>query len=303
MAWRRRGGVVCPKQRRLPVSRSIAFATFATRPEGEADDRLTLAPLERRGIAVTPVVWNDPQADWTRFDAVVVRSTWDYFHHLDDFLAWIDRVEALRVPLLNPPSILRPNTDKAYLKQLADAGVPIVPTAWPNGGKLADVLAEAGWSEAVVKPAVSGGAFETWRVAAETAEAEQARYAALQARGPVLVQPYLPEIETGGEASLVFFNGRFSHALVKRPRAGDFRVQPQYGGQQVGFLPDAALAAQASAVLAHLPEVPLYARVDGVVRDGTLLLMELELVEPHLYMGTSEGAAERFAEAIAERVG
>ncbi len=285
------------------MSRSIAFVTYAERPEGQPDDLLTLAPLAARGIAVTPAVWSDTAVEWTGFDAVVVRSPWDYFHHLDAFLAWLDRLEQAGTRLFNPPSILRPNTDKAYLRRLEAQGVPVVPTAWPSEqDRLADVLAARGWDEAVVKPAVSGGAFETWRTNRAGADEAQERFEKLRRRGAVLVQPYLPAIETGGEASLVYFNGQFSHALVKRPKAGDFRVQPQHGGQQTGFQPDAALVQQGAEVLAVLPETPLYARVDGVVQHGTLLLMELEVTEPHLYLGTSAGAAERFADALSERV-
>ncbi len=295
-------GVVCG-QTPKPVPRSIAFVTYAAAPEGTADDRLALAPLAARGIRAVPAVWDDAGVDWAAFDAIVVRSTWDYFHHLDRFRAWIAARDRAGVPLFNAAAIMLANVDKTYLRGLERAGVPVVPTAWPGAGsRLADVLAAQGWAEAVVKPAVSGGAFETWRVAAAEADAHQHRFAALLARGDVLVQPFLPQI-AGGEVSLVYFDGRFSHALVKTPRAGDFRVQPQHGGQQQAYRPSAALVAQGAALLAALPETPLYARVDGLVQNGALRLMELELVEPHLYLATNPGAEARFADAIARRLG
>lgn len=287
----------------MPVSRTIAFATYADEPGGTPDDHIALAPLAAHGIAVTPLAWNDPAADWSRFDAVVLRSTWDYYHHLDAFLAWCAAVEKQGIALINPLAIVEPNTDKRYLQQMESAGAPVIPTAWPEPSELlGDVMARHGWTDVVVKPAVSAGAFETFRVQRAGAGAAQERVDMLRARGPVLVQPYRAEIEDDGELSLVFFDGRYSHALVKHPKAGDFRVQPRHGGTARPYHADPELVVQASRVLAFLPETPLYARVDGLLLGGHFHLMELELVEPALYFATDSTAAERFAGALAARI-
>ncbi len=284
------------------MSRAIAFATYAARPEGEADDYAAADALRAQGIDVTFAVWNDDAVDWSGFDAVVVRSTWDYYHHLDAFLAWTARVDAC-TRLFNARAILESNVDKTYLRRLEKRGIPIVPTVWPRpGNALADVLDGRGWNEAVVKPAVSAGAFETFRVRSTDAGASQDRFAALLHRGAVLVQPFLPQIAAEGEWSLVFFDGAYSHAVVKRPKAGDFRVQARHGGREESRAAPPGLVAQAQAVLTAMPDAPLYARVDGVVEDGVFLLMEIELVEPALFL-THGHAAARFADALVARLG
>jgi glutathione synthase/RimK-type ligase-like ATP-grasp enzyme len=276
----------------------IVFATYEGRPEGQPDDRLAVDALRARGQDVACVPWSRPMPPEAR--AVVLRSTWDYFHRLPEFLAWLG---ALTLPLYNDADTARANVDKRYLRTLEAAGVPVVETAWPvPADRLADVLAARGWRDAVVKPAVSGGAFETFRVSAVEAPGQQARFAALLARGAVLVQPFLPEIVAEGELSLVYLNGRFSHAVVKRTRPDDFRVQEAHGGTHAPFVPAPALLAQTDALLrAAGADGLLYARVDGLVRHGRFELMELELTEPSLFLDARTAA--RFADAVLERVG
>lgn len=285
----------------------VAFATSAELRDLTPDDRLGRAALEELGVAVVPAVWSDPAVEWDAFDAVVVRSCWDYFENLDPFLAWVDALESAGVRLWNPPALLRWNLDKRYLRELAAHGVQVPETEWVEGDvapSLAALLAARGWDEAVVKPVVSAGGFETWRVGAADARALQARFAALVARGPVMVQRFLPGILAEGELSLVYFGGRFSHALVKRARPGEFRVQHVHGGTVAAVEAPAWLRARGERVIAAatecaaLGEPPLYARVDGVVDgDGRFLLMELECLEPDFFLRTDDGAAARFARA------
>lgn len=274
----------------------IVFATYEDRPEGEDDDRRAAAAIRARGHAVACVPWTRPLPDGTR--AVVLRSTWDYFHRLPDFLGWLD---ALSVPVFNDAATVHANVDKRYLRDLEARGVPVVETAWPTpGDRLADVLAAHAWREAVVKPAVSGGAFETFRVRAGDAKAAQARFEALLARGAVLVQPFLPEVVTAGELSLVYLGGSFSHAVVKRTRPGDFRVQGRFGGTHAPA-PDAPVAEADALLRLAGADALLYARVDGLVRAGRFTLMELELTEPSLFLDTPD-VRERFADAVIARV-
>jgi glutathione synthase/RimK-type ligase-like ATP-grasp enzyme len=281
--------------------RKVALATSAAVPDLSPDDRLLLPALAALGILAEPAVWDDPDTSWERYDAVVVRSCWDYHHKADRFDRWTRRLEAAGFPLWNPPAVLRWNARKTYLRELADAGVPVVPTRFvesPGGPDLDAVLDEAGWREVVVKPVVSASAHETWR-AERGCEADGERFRRLVGRMPVMVQPFLPEIEREGEWSFCFFGGEYSHAVLKRPRPGDFRVQADHGGVYRLADPAGALIEQAAAALGAAGSRTLYARVDGCVIRGELCLMELELLEPGLFLAVHPEAPGRFAAAIA----
>jgi len=269
------------------------------------DDHLLVAALADIDIASVPAVWSDPSIDWTSFDALIMRSPWDYFERAAEFRAWLDARIAERVLMCNSREILDWNFDKGYLQDLARAGVALVPTICIAANDKADIVALArarGWNEIVVKPTIGGGGYRIHRFRLE----EFDRYAAdiaktLEDRG-VLVQPFLPEIQSGGELSLLFFDGVFSHAVCKRPKAGDYRVQFQFGGSNENVQVSEELVAQARICIAHAPESPVYARVDGVVRDGRFLLMELEIFEPLMFLSRHPEAPARFARAIEKRL-
>ena len=300
---------------------SLALVTYAAAPNLTDDDRLLHRALSARGVRAEPVRW-DTDTDWARFDAVVVRSTWDYFVRMNEFTRWLDALEESRVEVWNPIRVIRWNADKRYLGEMQQAGISTIPTvhigaggAGPDAATLAKALEGNGWKDAVVKPAVSGGALDTWRTSAATADADEARFRDLCARAPggVLVQPFMEEITRDGEWSLIFIDGTYSHAAIKRARAGDFRVQREHGGTYEAARPSAALIESASRALAAgaaragvaLGDLA-YARVDGIVRviDGTdhLFLMELELIEPNLFFLQHPEAADRMADALIERV-
>jgi glutathione synthase/RimK-type ligase-like ATP-grasp enzyme len=276
----------------------IAFVTSEALHDLTPSDRLAAAALRARGAAVTPAVWTDPAVDWAGFDRVIIRSPWDYYHHRDRFLQWIDHLDAVGAPVSNPTAILRWNLDKTYLR---DLDVPLVETEWiVRGGPLdlPRILRERQWDRAVVKPTVSGGATDTWITTAESAAAHHARAAAILSRCGLMVQRFMPEIGTDGEWSLLFFRRRFSHAIIKRPTAGDFRVQVEHGGTTTPAVPSAALLAQAQRVVDAVAGELLYARVDGLDVGGELRLMELEVLEPDLFLAHAKGAPERFADAV-----
>ena len=279
----------------------IALATAAKLPTLNDDDRLLIAALAELGHAAAPAVWDAPDVCWEEFQGVVVRSCWDYHHRLEEFLAWVTRLERAGVPLWNLPAVLRWNSHKGYLRDLAARGVPIVPTRWLARGRrvgLAQLLRDEHWSDAVVKPAVSASATDTWRTSVATAGADQSRLEDLLRVGDVMVQPFIDEVCDPGEWSIMFFGGRFSHAVLKRPAEDDYRVQWEFGGTAVTMAPPSRLLADAQAVMAAVPGHPLYARVDGVERDGGLMLMELELIEPHLFLGWDADATGRLAVAL-----
>lgn len=274
----------------------VGLVTSEGWPLLSADDRRLPPELARGGLTAVPVVWSDPAVDWASFAALVLRSTWDYHLRFEAFTGWLRRLRSAGAPLWNPPDTALWNADKRYLADLEAAGVPVVPTAWVEGGAaVPDALRRRGWPEAVVKPTRSATAWRTLRVrAGDDAPA---------LGGPLMVQPFLPAIASDGEWSLVFVDGAYSHAVRKRPAAGDFRVQEDFGGSTVAAPAPSSLVAAAERALAAVPGPWLYARVDGV-RDGAgLLLMELELLEPSLFLGHAPKAAARLARAIARVAG
>jgi glutathione synthase/RimK-type ligase-like ATP-grasp enzyme len=285
----------------MPTPR-IAIATCADYPELKGDDDLLCEALRQRGCEASSVVWDGDTADWGGFDLCLVRSTWDYHDKYGRFLAWTRRVEAATA-LHNPAGLIAWNSDKRYLRQLAEAGVPTVPTLWVERDAevdLAAALAHRGWEEAVVKPVVDLGAQNLHRVRAD--EAPQALANVLE-RQEAMVQPFLPSLEAEGELSLIYVDGKLSHTVRKHPAAGDFRVQSIWGGTVASAKPEPQHVEVAEQALAQLDEPPLYGRVD-LVSDlyGNPVLIELELIEPNLYLSTDPAAAERLADATAERL-
>lgn len=288
------------------MTRPIALATHRGLPELAPDDRLLGPALARRGLPSFAAVWDDPSIPWGEVGAVVVRSTWDYHRRTAEFLAWIARVEDLGVTILNPPATLRWNHDKRYLRDLADAGADIVPTAWilPEEPRaLGDVLADRGWDRAVVKPAISASAHETFLVDGASLSESESAWSRLLRQGVVLVQPFIEEVANEGEWSLCFFSGAFSHAVCKRPLAGDFRSQAEFGGELRVAEPPSGSVEAARRLLDASQRRWIYARVDGVMVGGRFLLMELELIEPGLFLDLEPEAPGRFAGAIAAEVG
>jgi glutathione synthase/RimK-type ligase-like ATP-grasp enzyme len=262
------------------------------------DDELLAEALRERGAEAQAVAWDEEEIDWSGFDLCLVRSTWDYHEKHDSFLRWARRVEAVTA-LRNPAEVIAWNSDKTYLRELAEQGVRTVPTAWVARGEGADletILAERGWEQAVVKPVIDLGAKNLRRM--RRGEGPTALEAVLR-HHDAMVQPFLPTLEDQGELSLVYIAGKFSHAARKRPAKGDFRVQSLWGGTVEPAEADPVHLELAEASLAHLDEPPLYARVDLVTGlDGNPSLIELELIEPNLFLDTHPKAAAHLAKAV-----
>jgi len=284
----------------------IAFVTSAGLPDLNGDDRLVADALRRRGFEVTAAVWNDPAVEWRRFASVVIRTPWDY--HLDEvaYTNWLCRCEADAVNLWNPAAAVLANIDKRYLTDFATAGIEIVPIEYVERGQrhsLATLLERRNWTRVVVKPAVSASAYGTWCTSLAAATSDQSRFDEESGQRSLLVQPFADEIVTSGEWSIVFFEREYSHAVLKKPAVGDFRVQEELGGHGEPREPPPEIVEQARRVLSHAAVPLLYGRVDGIERDGRFVLMELEINEPFLYIGSSRGAATRFADAIVRTSG
>ncbi len=275
-----------------------AFLTLSDRGSFVVDDALAIAELARRGWQVDEIAWTAHDADWRRYACVVVRTTWDYQSDCPGFLATLERIAAA-ARLWNPLEVIRWNIEKTYLDDLAARGIAIVPTVYGRGSPVDALAARRG--RLVLKPVVSANADHTYVIDGGEPDSWPAHLPETFAGRAWMLQPFVGSIVSEGEHSLFYFAHRYSHAVVKRPRAGDFRVQEEHGGDIAASAPPADMRAAADAVLAALPRPLLQARVDLVrLDDGRPAVMEVELIEPSLYFRKDNGAAARFADALAE---
>ncbi|MBL8766971.1 MAG: hypothetical protein JNL94_06390 [Planctomycetes bacterium] len=271
----------------------------------DTDNQLLLGELRARGLRAAPFVWDDPSFDLTSTRIALIRATFDYTARRDEFLAWADEA-ATRTTLLNPPAILRWNAHKAYLLELEKRGVAIIPTEFVTRGAAASfrgIVESRDWDEVVLKPAVSAGGRDTYRVRRDEEPRGQQYLDELLARGDVMVQPFLRGILDQGELSLVYFDGTFSHAARRRAPPGDFRALHRRGGPVAAETPATGALLFAHHVLEVAPEPTLYARVDLLVDEGGhFRLGELELIEPILFFGHSPAGLANAAAAIQARL-
>lgn len=292
-----------PPAPRFDPPLSIAWVTSQVHPDIDPDDAGLVEALRAHGIESTPRMWNDPSVDWSAYDALLVRSTWDYFQHYPEFLAWYAHIDALGATIVNPLPLLRWNSDKRYLLELARLGVPIIPTTHARGAGLDAAVATMS-GEIVVKPSVSGGAWHTVRGRVGDAGFAEA-LAALPRELDYLLQPFMPQILEQGEWSLLFFGGVYSHAVLKKPGADDYRVQTYFGGSADRTEPDAFILAGARHALRQVQALghgdQAYVRVDGVADDGVFRIMELEFIEPFLHFAAYPASASLFAAQLARR--
>lgn len=282
------------------MSPRICFLSMDDLAGYVSDDELAVPHLAERSIEVRTLSWQQTAIPWRDFDAVVIRTPWDYQQHPDEFLAVLSEIECQTV-LLNPLSTVRWNLNKKYLRDLAKQDVLVVPTLWDetytadNLVRWRDTL---GTDEMIIKPSISATAADTYRLRAFDEE-----LVPVFSEREFLVQPFMHSIIDEGEVSLFYFNGTYSHAIVKRPKPADFRVQEEHGGEISAIVPEPSMRSRAADVLDHIDGDLLYARVDLVRNEsGEFALMELELIEPSLYLRMDAAAPSRFAAAIADRI-
>ncbi|MCR9161154.1 MAG: RimK family alpha-L-glutamate ligase [Nannocystaceae bacterium] len=266
------------------------------------EDRLLTEALAQRGLRARRVDWSREGVDWGAFAAIVLRTPWDYFDRFEAFSAWLD-ARADHPRLINDLGTLRWNIDKHYLADLEAAGLPIVPTVFVERGEtrtLAEAMDALGTEAAVFKPTVSGGAKDTYRVRAGAASQHEERFAALTSQMAMMVQPFMESVLERGEVTVVAMGGQPTHGLVKRAKAGDFRVQDDHGGTLHEHDPEDDELAITTAAMAARGPAPVYGRVD-LVRDeqGAARIMEVELIEPELWLRMHPPAAQAFADGIA----
>jgi hypothetical protein len=287
---------------------SIAIATCAALPEGDEDAALLRTALLERGVRADWLVWNDDGVDWADYELIVIRSTWDYTIDRAAYLSWIASVGTV----VNPAPAVRWNTDKTYLRDLSAAGLPVVPTTWAEPGQAVD-LPEQG--EFVVKPSVGAGSTGVGRFVSGDRQGALAHAARLHEAGRVvMVQPYLAEVDTAGETALIYTDGTFSHAIRKAAMLPAASVNDLLLGYSRRLYveekitarePDAAELALGERVIAYVRDRfgdLLYTRVDLLPGADGPVIIELELVEPSLFLEFADGATDRFADAIARRL-
>ena len=283
-----------------------AFLTLDDPTDFVIDDELAYEPLAALGWSVEAISWRTPSCDWRRYDAVVIRSTWDYIADPNAFLAVLAEIDRTGTPLFNALDLVRWNIRKTYLRELSTRGVPVVPTIWRERLAQRDLpalLKEVGADEIVLKPVVGLNAHGVFRVDSRSARQPSAELSAYYAESEFMAQPFLSHVITEGEFSLSYFNGQLSHTILKTPMARDFRVQEEHGGVIRAVRVESELREAGDTALRALKSVPLYARADFVrANHGPgFWLIELELIEPSLYLRMDAGAPERFAQALHER--
>ncbi len=261
--------------------------------------------LTNKGLHIHKVIWNEPNVDWKSYDLALLKSPWDYFEYIDDFYVWLTYLQSINLPLLNPASVVKWNSDKHYLAEIEAAGLPVIPTQYiSKGSKLSiqDYFEYYNTDQVIIKPCVSGGSFHTFKVNKENVIEIENKLINLLPIMDFMIQPFIPEIQTEGEWSFLFFDGKFSHSLIKKAKSGDFRVQHYLGGAIYPTIPSPELLSEATKYVEQFADGCLYARVDGVIVNGEFKLMELELIEPFLFLFTNADAYENYYQALIKRI-
>jgi glutathione synthase/RimK-type ligase-like ATP-grasp enzyme len=282
----------------------IGLLTCQRLPDLMPADQLLIPELAKHNIQAKAVTWDDPKVIWTEFDYLIFRNTWDYYEKENEFNAWLVKLKKLRIKTLNSIDIIEQNKHKFYLRELQNQNITIIPTVFIDKTKnlnLAKII-PSHWKKAVIKPAFSAGSYLTEVFEIADINKINAQYQNIAVEKDLLLQEFKPEIETEGETSLIFFNKKFSHAINKKPAAGDFRIQVQFGGTYTAIIPSAEVIQKAQDIVNTYPNLLLYARVDGIIINNKIQLMEVECIEPDLYFNYSDGSLQRFVESILELI-
>ena len=265
------------------------------------EDRLLKEALERKGLKVHRTYWDNPDFDWTRTRYAIFRTTWDYFDRIEEFMPWLEKTAEL-TQFINPISLLKWNMDKHYLRDLQQNGIEIPDTIFIEKGEkraLSEISKDKIWTEFILKPAISGAARHTYRFSKEEIGKYETIFTSLIANESMLLQEFQKNILTKGEIALMLFGGRFSHAVLKLAKAGDFRVQDDFGGTVHNYMPTEQEIAFAEKVIQAISPLPSYARVDIFWdNQGKPVVSELEMIEPELWFRKSENAANMLASHI-----
>ena len=292
--------VILTDQRYLNDSKTDAY-----KHNVYVEDRLVYHALEELGLKTLRLAWDDMFFDWSSTKSVLFRTTWDYFERFDEFSEWLEIVSK-QTTLLNSEALIRWNIDKHYLLDLQNKGIHIAESHFIEQGakvtleQLHDIL---NWKETVLKPCISGAARHTYRLDVENFQKHESIFQKLIAKEAMMLQPFQYQIVNKGEVSMMVFNGNFSHAILKKAKAGDFRVQDDFGGSIQDYTPSENEIIFAEAAVNACNELPIYARVDIFEdNEGRIALSELELIEPELWFRSHPEAAKLLARAIKEKM-
>ena len=278
----------------------IGILTCTQLPNLLESEQFLIPALQNQNHDVIAVIWDDNDINWNEFDLLIFRNTWDYFEKQTAFDLWLHKIATLKIKCLNSIETIQKNKHKFYLKELESEGISIIPTVFiekTDNLNLSEIIPKH-WKKAVIKPAYSGGSFQTKLFNVADTGSINIDYQTIAAQKELLLQEYIPEIETLGETSFIFFNKKFSHCVNKMPAKGDFRVQNQFGGLYTLLYPTEDLIDKAQKIVNTFTEDLLYCRVDCIILVDDLLLMEVECLEPDLYFELCQTAKQTFIEAI-----
>ena len=265
------------------------------------EQELLKSAFEAQGLKVDITYWDNPTYEWQETKSVLFRTIWDYFERFNEFWEWLEQVKT-KTRLINSYELIKWNIDKHYLKDLSSWGIKTVPTYFADKGcnmKLHEIAKRNQWKDLVIKPAISASAFKTYKILANEIQANEKLFNSLVQERNMLVQPYFETITQLGEASLMVFDGKFTHAILKKAQPGDFRVQDDFGGTVHNYIPTKAEINFAEKVFETCKTKPVYGRVDIVWdNDKNFYLSELEIIEPELWIRNYPKCAERIAVAV-----
>ena len=279
--------------------KKLAFLSMDDLQDFFVYDELLLAPFAEHGYTVDTVSWHEADYDFSDYEAVIVRSPWDYQQYEAAFVACLKRIDQQSC-LLNSLPLMMWNLNKRYLKDLDAAGVPVLPTLWLSDfdeAAVSGAFSRFACDEVVIKPCVSANADDTFRLTRAAIQQQHEQLAACFKQRQCMVQPFVQSVTERGEVSLFYFGGELSHAILKRPQKGDFRVQEEHGGSLQAITPEPSMVHNAEAALQAMPDDYLYARVDLLWFADDWRIIELELIEPSLYFNLDERSPQRFVNA------
>jgi len=286
--------------------RIALIADRETLPEytnSNTENAQLLSFLKEKGLDITPEVWDNEKLNWSDYNILALKTPWDYCLRIKEFHSWLDKLDRINAFLLNPIQIIRWNSDKIYFKDMEKEGIKLVPTLWLDQGNDFDVeniFEHFKTPKIIVKPRVSGSAKHTYALTKEEALQKREYIKGLIQEENFMTQPFLQEIQTQGEWSLIYFNGKYSHSVLKTAKSDDFRVQDNFGGNAHNLEAPSYLLEAAQNIVDKFAKGCLYARVDGLDINQEFVLMELEIIEPQLFLTENKNAMEMYYQGLLE---
>jgi glutathione synthase/RimK-type ligase-like ATP-grasp enzyme len=280
----------------------VGILTCSDFPDLTLSDQKLIPLLKESGIFAEAVIWDNPLFQSTRYDVLLFRNTWDYFTKKETFFNWLNELTTRNITTINTLDTIFWNAHKFYLKELQEYGIPVIPGIFISKDDDTDfrMLIPEDWEKAVIKPAISAGAYLTECFFLQNVDTISTVYKDIRKSNDLIIQKFIPEIITHGEISLVFFDKKYSHAVIKTPKDGDFRIQSQFGGSYMPYFPDDLLLNSCTNIIQYIKHDLLYARIDGVMIGNVFHLMELELIEPDLYLDYVQDGHRRFTDVIVQ---